>query len=84
MNEIKLGQKAKDIVTGFEGIIVGKADYLYGCSQYGIVPKLDKDGKKGDTEWFDEGRIRIIGKGILPKSVMVEKNGAEINRDHPR
>ena len=77
MNEIKLGQKAKDIITGFEGIIVGKADYLYGCSQYGIVPQLNKDGKRGDCEWFDEGRIRVLGKGVLPKSVRVEKNGAD-------
>ncbi len=84
MNEIKLGQKAKDVITGFEGIIIGKCDYLYGCSQYGLVTKLDKDGKKIDVEWFDEGRIRIIGKGVLPKSVIAEKNGAEVNRDHPR
>ena len=34
-----LGKKAKDKITGFEGIIVGKIIYLFGCNQYGIAPK---------------------------------------------
>ena len=29
-----LGKKAKDKVTGFEGIITAKVIYLYGCAQY--------------------------------------------------
>lgn len=78
-----LGQEAMDKVTGFKGIILGRIEYLFGCNQYGLVPKVNKEGKIGDTNWFDEGRIEIIGKGILPKEVKVEKNGG-INRDCPR
>jgi hypothetical protein len=77
-----LGKEAKDKVTGFEGIIIGKITYLYGCNQYGISPKA-KDGKVLDTNWFDEGRIEIIGNGIKPEEVRVEKNGGD-NRDCPK
>ncbi len=28
---INFGKRAKDKITGFEGIITGKADYMYGC-----------------------------------------------------
>ena len=79
---IALGQKAKDKVTGFEGIITGYVQYLYGCNQYGITPEV-KDGKLGDTQFFDEGRIQVTGKGILPKEVQVEKPGGP-NRDCPK
>jgi regulator of extracellular matrix RemA (YlzA/DUF370 family) len=79
---ITLGQKAKDKVTGFEGIIVAKVQYLYGCDQYGLTPPA-KDGKVGDTQYFDEGRVEVTGRGILPKEVQTEKPGG-VNRDCPR
>ena len=79
---IRLGFKAKDKITGFEGILIGKASYLYGCDQYAITPPV-RDGKTVDTQWFDEGRVEIIGSGILPEEVQVEKPGGP-NRDCPR
>lgn len=80
---IDLGQKAKDKITGFEGIITGRASYLYGCDQYSLVPTVSQDGKIGDTQWFDEGRIEITGPGISAASVQVDKPGGP-NRDAPR
>lgn len=71
-----LGKKVKDKVTGFEGIAIGITKYLYGCDVVGVTPAVDKDGKTGDTCWFDEGRIEIIGEGIEPTTVQVDKNGA--------
>jgi len=79
---IKLGQKAQDKITLFSGILVSRITYLFGCDQYGISPQV-QDGKLGDTMYFDEGRIQIIGNGILPEEVQVEKNGG-VNRDCPR
>lgn len=78
---IELGQKAKDKITGFEGIVVARITYIFGCDQYGIAPPA-KDGKCEDTNYFDEGRIEIIGRGILPEEVQVEKKGG-VNRDAP-
>ena len=54
---IQLGQKAKDKVTGFEGIIIGRCQYLTGCDQYGLVPPA-RDGKIEPAQWFDEGESR--------------------------
>jgi hypothetical protein len=77
-----LGKQAKDKVTGFEGIIIGKINYLFGCAQYGIAPK-SVDGKINDTNWFDEGRVEITGQGVAPEEVKAEKDGG-VNRDTPR
>jgi len=80
---LELGQKGKDKITGFKGIITGRAQYLYGCDQYGLNPEVDKDGKIGEIHWFDEGRIEIIGKGISADKVKSDKPGGP-NRDAPR
>ena len=77
-----LGKKAIDKITGFEGIIIGKCEYLFGCNQYGITPPA-KDGKCGETQWFDEGRIEVIDDGITPESVKGTKNGG-VNSDAPK
>ena len=80
---IKLGQEAKDKITGFKGILIGKIEYLTGCDQYGITPKSKGGQKSTGTEWFDEGRIEVIGTGVLPEEVKTKKNGGP-NRDAPR
>lgn len=37
----KLGLKAKDKITGFEGIITARCEYLTGCNQYCLTPQAD-------------------------------------------
>ena len=71
-----LGKKAKDKITSFEGVITGRIDYLYGCHQYGLTSKINKEGKNY-LNWYDEGRLEKTGKGIAPKEVKAEKNGAD-------
>lgn len=78
----KLGKKAIDKVTGFEGIIISKVYFLFGCAQYGLAAKVN-DGKVGDTLYFDEGRIEIIDDGITAASVSSTKPGG-VNRDAPK
>jgi hypothetical protein len=80
---IKLGQEGRDKITGFQGIITAQVEYLYGCNQYGLAPRVGEDGVVKNTEFFDEGRIEVVGKGILPEEVQVEKRGG-MNRDMPR
>ena len=76
------GKKAKDKVTGFEGVITAKALYMYGCSQYLLTPKVDREGKKQVGEWFDEGRLETFEIEIEPESVRVKENGCE-TREYP-
>lgn len=83
MSAIKLGVKAKDKVTGFEGIVTSKIDYLTGCTQYGITPPV-KDGKTGDTEYFDYRRLDVTGNGVTVEQVADTKNPGGPNRDAPR
>lgn len=71
----KLGLKVKDKVTGFTGIITARTQYLTGCNGYGITPPVDKDGKTGEWQHFDEGRLEIIDEGINKSEVAAKKAG---------
>jgi hypothetical protein len=77
-----LGKQVKDKITDFEGIATSKHIYLTGCNQYGIQPKVDKDGKVPSISYFDEGRLEVIGEGISAESVKSEENGCDF-REHP-
>ena len=59
---VKLGSRVKDAITGFEGIAVGRADYLYGCARISIQTATLKDGKPIDMEWFDEQRVEVLAE----------------------
>ena len=51
-----LGEEVKDVVTGFKGVIIVRSQWLNGCVQYGIKPRVKRDGKLSETEYFDEPR----------------------------
>lgn len=60
MSENNLGLRGEDVVTSFNGLIMGFCQYYTGCDQYLIIPTgLDKDGKRQEGEWYDTSRIRV-------------------------
>ena len=69
---IKLGDKVKDKITGFEGVTVAKAIYLNGCVSYEVRAQRLKDGKMLDTVWIDEQQLTnkstavVGGPGSVP------------------
>lgn len=81
---IELGVLARDKVTGFTGIITGKATYITGCDQYVLVPKMTEGDKEpAKSQWFDEGRLEVVGIGITREEVTGEKDGGP-QRDAPK
>ncbi len=57
----RLGEKVKDSVTGFKGIVTARLEYLNGCVQYCVEPKVDKEGKMKKCPYIDEGQLEIQG-----------------------
>lgn len=75
-----MGKKVKDVVTGFTGLVTGKLEALYGCTQYVITAPVNEKGKADDNKAVvDEGRIKVLGQGIRPKEVKAKsgKKGAD-------
>lgn len=73
-----LGKLVKDRISGFSGIVTGRSEYLWGCVQYCVTPKVDKEGLRRDSEWFDEQRLELVGQEAL--SVPVLPHGGPSHR----
>jgi hypothetical protein len=56
--KFKLGHVVRDQITGFEGVIVCRSQWLTNCNTYGVKPqKLKDDGTPMSTEHFDEPNL---------------------------
>ena len=60
-NQAQLGDRARDVISNFEGIVVATTDWLYGCRRITLAPeKVQADGKLGDNLTFDVDQIHVI------------------------
>lgn len=67
--DLPLGRLAKDTISGFEGIIEARTEWINGCFRVALAPThLDKDGKLIDNHTFDAEQIEL-----LPEQVVEEK-----------
>ncbi len=67
MEEIELGCKAEDKVTGLKGIVIARAKYLNGCIQCCLKPRITAvKTTYPEGEWIDEIQLKVIGRGVLP------------------
>ena len=65
---IKLGDRVRDRISGFEGIATATAAYLNGCNRVLVEPaKLDKEGKLIEALWFDDVQVEMAQKGAFAK-----------------
>jgi len=62
MAKVVLGQSVKDIITGFSGVVTGRVEYITGCNQVLVAPKVGKDGAHVDSYWIDEQRVEVLKK----------------------
>ena len=65
MTTIQLGDKARDTVTGFEGICVARTDWISGCARLTLQPPTGKDGKIPDAQTFDEPMLALVKRAAL-------------------
>lgn len=62
---VELGDRAKDRITEFEGVITCITTWLNGCVRVGIQSEKLKDGKPLDAEYFDEVQVEILESGYI-------------------
>lgn len=60
--EIELGDIVKDKVSGFKGIATTKMEFMNGCIQYEVVPKVGKDNKMQEGTFIDISSLEIVKK----------------------
>ena len=64
-----LGKKCRDIVSGTEGVSSEAIEWLYGCTQYSVIPVSNE---KDNTRAFFGTQLEVIGPGITDKVTVPE------------
>jgi len=77
MNKIILGDKVRDKVTGYEGIATSRTEFLNGCFQIEITPKMKKGNNLKIEDMtgmaIDEQQLERINCGInTPKKKVIK------------
>ena len=79
--KIELGNEVTCIVTGFKGIATSRVEFINGCVQYCVKPKVKTDGDKmPDGEYIDVQQLKVTGEGIAVK----KKVTGGVMKDLPR
>ena len=73
MKIIELGDKVKDKVSGFSGIVVAITQYLTGCDRALVDAGCDKDGKMREAENIDVLTLRIVKKQAVVIEIEKQK-----------
>jgi hypothetical protein len=66
MNTVKLGDLAKDVVTGYTGAVTAMTTHLHNCRRFALQPRELADGKPQDALWFDEPQVEFIEADVIP------------------
>ena len=67
MNKIELGDKVKCIHSGFVGIVISRSEFINGCIQCEIIPKVGRDNKLIESVIIDEKSLKVITPAKKPK-----------------
>jgi len=68
-HRVKLGDLAKDSITGFKGVAIARTEYLNGCERIALQPeKLSKDGLPIEDRYFDEPQVILVKPKSKPKA----------------
>jgi hypothetical protein len=57
---VNVGDRVKDKVTGFEGTVMSRTTYLFGCVRLSVQADVDAEGKMGGSEPFDEPALTVL------------------------
>lgn len=83
---LQLGDRVRDRMTGFEGIVIAITEWLYNCRRITVQPStLDKDGAIPKTESFDEDQLEVVERGAFKPKVQETAPAAKTGgpRDTP-
>lgn len=66
---IKLGDKVRDTITNYSGVVIAETRWLHGCTRVGVQAEELHEGKLIEPEWFDVNRVELVtaAEGEAPR-----------------
>lgn len=67
---IKMGHTVRDLISGFEGTVVTKVEFMTGNVQFGIQPKCEPGAKAmPDAMGIDSHMLDVVDEGLSAKAI---------------
>lgn len=60
--DIQLGDVARDSITGYQGVVIARTEWLNGCWRIVIQAQELKDGKPIEAQTFDIEQLVLVQK----------------------
>lgn len=67
-NNIKLGNKVKDLITGFTGIATSKSENMNGNTQFTITPVAEEGKPYPDSITMDYHTLDVVDEGLAERT----------------
>jgi hypothetical protein len=65
--KFQIGDRVRDEITGFEGIVTLRSQWLNNCNTYGVQPIALKDGVPQERAHFDEPQLVIVEAKVISR-----------------
>lgn len=75
---IQVGDRARDKISRFTGIVVARTEWLNKCVRLTIQPEELKDGKPIDNHTFDEEQVELVDQGVHSTTKARQTGGPSI------
>ncbi|RRN78523.1 hypothetical protein EIM50_13620 [Pseudoxanthomonas sp. SGD-10] len=72
-----LGTSVRDVISGFEGVVIGHVAYLTGCNQSLVQPRSEDPKVRPAAEWFDDSRLESLEAEAIRLPVLAEQPGCD-------
>lgn len=63
---VEIGSKVRDVVTGFQGVVLARTTWLYGCKRVLVASMSLHEGKPQEDVWLDVQRIEFVEQVMQP------------------
>lgn len=67
---IGLGDRVKDPISGYQGIVVSVTAWLHGCIRVGVQAEALQDGKPVESSHFDQTQVVLVDAGVHSPQVL--------------
>lgn len=73
---IQLGDLVRDRITGFEGVVIARTQWLNMCDRYTVQPrKLDDKGGVSEPHSFDDADLEVVEEAVIERTFYTPENG---------
>jgi hypothetical protein len=74
---VKLGDRARDRVTGYTGICVARIDWLDGSKQLMLQAPADEDNALPEAQTFSETMVTLVAANQVKSRILSQVNTKE-------